>query len=57
MTRTESVTTRMTPPDVAQLDAQRRARGGMDRGAYIRWLIRQDGKRIAREQGGMTRNG
>ena len=49
--RTESITTRMTPTDKSVLDTQRRIRGGMDRGTYIRWLIREDGKRISREKG------
>lgn len=42
---------RVTPLQVAELDEQRAFRGGMSSSAYIRWLIAQDGKRIAREKG------
>lgn len=36
---------------VAAIDSQRAFRGGMSRSTYLRWLISQDGKRIAREKG------
>lgn len=49
--REASITTRMTTPDVADMDSQRRERGGMSRSGYIRWLIREDKKRINREKG------
>lgn len=48
--RTHSITSRMTTPQVAALDRQHTYRGFPDRSAYIRWLIEQDGKQIAREQ-------
>ena len=51
MAREESITTRMAIPDRVALDKQRATRGGMSRSAYIRWLIREDGKRITRERG------
>lgn len=35
--------------ELGVLDANRRARGGMDRSTYIRWLVAQDQKRIAGE--------
>lgn len=36
--------------ELGVLDANRRARGGMDRSTYIRWLIQQDKRRIAQEE-------
>jgi len=50
-TRQAIVTFRMTDTMRATLDVQRAARGGMSRSSYIRWLITQDGKRIANEKG------
>jgi hypothetical protein len=43
----------MDDTEVADLDAGGRHRGGMDRSTYIRWLIQDDKKRIAREQGAL----
>lgn len=40
----------MDDTEVSVLDANRRARGGMDRSTYIRWLIAQDQRRIANGQ-------
>lgn len=45
------MSTRVTATDVLAVDEQRSARGGMSRSAYLRWLIREDGKRIRREKG------
>lgn len=45
------MTARVTRTDVESVDRQRSYRGGMTRSAYVRWLIREDGKRITREQG------
>lgn len=45
-----SVTARMTTQGVEKLDTQRRARGGMTRSAYIRWLVNEDEKRLRRER-------
>lgn len=43
------MSTRVTDNDVVAVDRQRAFRGGMSRSAYIRWLVREDGKRIERE--------
>jgi hypothetical protein len=45
---------RLEETEVDQMDRQARARGGMSRSTYLRWLLDQDNKRIAREQGGMA---
>jgi hypothetical protein len=39
----------MDDAELGVLDANRRARGGMDRSTYIRWLVAQDQRRIANE--------
>lgn len=44
------MTTRITHGDLEGVDRQRAFRGGMTRSAYVRWLIREDGKKIRREQ-------
>jgi hypothetical protein len=53
VSRKHSITSRMDDTEVADLDAGGRHRGGMDRSTYIRWLIQDDKKRIAREQGAL----
>jgi hypothetical protein len=50
VSRKHSITSRMDDAEVADLDAGGAVRGGMDRSTYIRWLIQEDKKRIAREQ-------
>ena len=45
------MTTRLDPTEETNLDSQRAFRGGMTRSAYVRWLIKQDGKKIDREKG------
>lgn len=49
--REQPITFRTTPDERANLDAQRAARGGMSRSAYLRLLVRQDGNKIKRERG------
>jgi hypothetical protein len=41
---------KMSGAELAALDRQRKLRGGMDRSAYLRSLIRQDAARIARPE-------
>ena len=52
--RTKMTSFRLEETEVDQMDRQARARGGMTRSTYLRWLLDQDNKRIAREQGGMA---
>lgn len=49
--RVQTLQVRVTPTMASDLDGQRAFRGGMSRSTYIRWLVAQDGKRIARERG------
>lgn len=49
--REVSMTTRITHEVERTVDSQRAYRGGMSRSAYVRWLIAEDGKKIARERG------
>lgn len=49
VSRKHSITSRMDDDEVRDLDAGGARRGGMDRSTYIRWLVQEDKKRIARE--------
>lgn len=49
--RQNVVSMKMSGAELAALDRQRKLRGGMDRSAYLRSLIRQDAARIARPEG------
>lgn len=50
VSRKHSITSRMDDDEVRDLDAGGARRGGMDRSTYIRWLVQEDKKRIARER-------
>lgn len=41
---------RLEPSEVKQLDDQAKARGGMTRSNYLRWLVTQDQAKIERER-------
>jgi hypothetical protein len=45
---------RLEEIEVEQLDSQARARGGMARSTYLRWLLDEDGKRIEKERRGLA---
>jgi hypothetical protein len=41
---------RLEPAEVDQLDEQAMARGAMSRSTYLRWLVNEDKKKIAKER-------
>lgn len=54
VSRKHSITTRMDDGERADLTSGGAYRGGMDHSTYIRWLVQEDKKRIARERIAMS---
>lgn len=49
--RENAITARFTQQETESLDNQRAQRGFGDRSAYLRHLVREDGRRLEREKG------
>lgn len=49
--RENAITARFTEQETERLDVQRAERGFGDRSAYLRYLVREDGRRLDRERG------